>query len=198
MLSSPPSSALFANKSTRLSAAWTAGRSMCTRPLTPVSNDLVSTTWTCIICTAHDPKVPIEETVGDMAELVKAGKVRFLGLSEVSPNTLRGTQSPSHHRGLQSEYSLWTPILRPKSYQPAAVWASALCPTVRWDAVFYPSIANPDNLAQDDFRRHHPRFEGDNFAKNAALLGKLKDMASKRGCTPPQLALHGCWLKATT
>ncbi len=143
----------------------------------------------------RDPKVPIEETVGAMAELVKAGKVRFLGLSEVLPDTLRRAHKVHPITAVQSEYSLWT-------RDPEA----EVIPTCRSLGVgFVPysplgrgflsgAITNTDELTRDDFRRHHPRFEGDNFAKNAALLGKLKEIASKHGCTPSQLAL--AWVLA--
>jgi aryl-alcohol dehydrogenase-like predicted oxidoreductase len=143
----------------------------------------------------YDAKVPIEETVGAMAELVQAGKVRYLGLSEVAPNTLRRAHKVHPITALQSEYSLWT-------REPEA----EIIPTCRSLGIgFVPysplgrgfltaSIANTDNLDQNDFRRHHPRFEGENFAKNAALLGRLKELAAAHGCTPPQLAL--AWVLA--
>ncbi len=116
-------------------------------------------------------------------------------LSEVSPNTLRRAHKVHPITALQSEYSLWTRDPEAEVIPTCRSLGIGFVPYSPLGRGFLTaSIANPDNLAQDDFRRHHPRFEGDNFAKNAALLGKLKDMASKHGCTPPQLAL--AWVLA--
>jgi aryl-alcohol dehydrogenase-like predicted oxidoreductase len=142
-----------------------------------------------------DAKVPIEETVGAMAELVKAGKVRFLGLSEVSPNTLRRAHKVHTITALQSEYSLWTRDPEAEVIPTCRELGIGFVPYSPLGRGFLTgSIANPENLDEEDFRRHHPRFEGDNFVKNAALLGKLKEIASKHGCTPSQLAL--AWVLA--
>ena len=131
---------------------------MCIRPLTPASSALLLTTWTFITCTALDPKVPIEETVGAMAELVKAGKVRFLGLSEVLPSTLRRAHKIHPITALQSEYSLWTRDPEAEVIPTCRSLGIGFVPYSPLGRGFLTgSIANPDNLAQDDFRRHHPR-----------------------------------------
>ncbi|MEH1902023.1 MAG: aldo/keto reductase [Nostoc sp.] len=142
-----------------------------------------------------DPTVPIEDTVGAMAELVKLGKVRYLGLSEAAPTTIRRAQATHPISALQSEYSLW-------SRDPE----DEILPTVRELGIgFVPysplgrgflsgAIANPDDLAPDDYRRNSPRFQGENFSKNLQLVEQVKAIASEKGVTSSQLAL--AWLFA--
>ena len=140
-----------------------------------------------------DPDVPIEETVGAMADLVKAGKVRFLGLSEASAATIRRAHAVHPISALQSEYSLWT-------RDPEA----EILPTVRELGIaFVPysplgrgfltgKITSADDFEATDFRRALPRFQADNMAANMALVDALKRLAAEKGATPAQLAL--AWL----
>jgi len=142
-----------------------------------------------------DPNVPIEETVGAMAELVHAGKVRFLGLSEVSPQTLERAHRVHHITALQSEYSLWT--RDPED--------GVLETCKRLDIGFVPysplgrgfltgALKSAEDFAADDWRRTNPRFQGENFARNLALVEKVKRLAEDKGCTAGQLAL--AWVLA--
>jgi len=142
-----------------------------------------------------DPNTPIEETVGAMAELVQAGKVRFLGLSEAAADTVRRAHAVHPIAALQTEYSLW-------SRDPE----TELLPTLRELGIgFVPysplgrgfltgQIKKFDDLAPNDFRRHAPRFQGENFQKNIDLVHQLEELAAQKGCTPAQLAL--AWLLA--
>jgi aryl-alcohol dehydrogenase-like predicted oxidoreductase len=142
-----------------------------------------------------DPKVPIEETVGAMAQLVGQGKVRYLGLSEAAPATLRRAHKVHPISALQTEYSLW-------SRDPE----DEILPTVRELGVgFVPysplgrgflagRFRKLEDLAADDWRRASPRFQGENFAKNLAVLEQINLIAKAKGCTPSQLAL--AWLLA--
>ncbi|PZO39029.1 MAG: aldo/keto reductase [Pseudanabaena frigida] len=142
-----------------------------------------------------DVTVPIEDTVGAMAELVKQGKVRYLGLSEAAPATIRRAQAIHPISALQTEYSLW-------SRDPE----DEILPTLRELGIgFVPysplgrgfltgAIASPDDFAPDDFRRRSPRFQGDNFTKNLQLVEQVKAIASEKGVSAGQLAL--AWLLA--
>ncbi|MBX9268690.1 aldo/keto reductase [Chromobacterium violaceum] len=142
-----------------------------------------------------DPEVPIEDTVGAMAELVKAGKVRWLGLSEASADTLRRAAAVHPIHALQSEYSLWT--------RDPEDGAQAACREVGAGFVAYSplgrgfltgAIKSPDDFAADDFRRGNPRFQGENFQRNLRLVDKVRALAAAKGCSPAQLAL--AWLLA--
>ena len=140
-----------------------------------------------------DPNVPIEETVGAMSRLVQQGKVKHLGLSEPSVATLRRAHQVHPIAAVQSEYSLWTrdpeDELLP-ALQELGIALVAYSPLGRgFIAGRFKSI---DDLAPDDWRRTNPRFQGENFAKNLALVDHLKTLAEERGCTPAQLAL--AWL----
>lgn len=143
-----------------------------------------------------DPAVPIEDTVGAMAGLVRAGKVRYLGLSEASAATLRRACAVHPISALQSEYSLWT-------RDPETHGTLAACRELGVGFVPYSPLGRgfltgrfqaPDELAADDNRRRHPRFVADNFARNLALAGHVRELAQRKGCTPAQLAL--AWLLA--
>ncbi len=142
-----------------------------------------------------DPTVPIEETVGAMAELVRQGKVRYLGLSEAAPATIRRAHATYPITALQTEYSLW-------SRDPE----DEILPTVRELGIGFVAysplgrgfltgqITNIEDLAPDDFRRNAPRFQGENFQKNLALVERIKEIAAEKHITPGQLAL--AWVLA--
>jgi len=142
-----------------------------------------------------DPEVPIEETVGAMAELVTAGKVRYLGLSEAAPETIRRAHAVHPITALQTEYSLW-------SRDPEDM----ILPTVRELGIgFVPysplgrgfltgQFRRPEDIPADDYRRTNPRFQGEAFAANLALVGEIETMAREKACTPAQLAL--AWVLA--
>ncbi|HEY3356808.1 MAG TPA: aldo/keto reductase [Polyangia bacterium] len=142
-----------------------------------------------------DPETPIEDTVGAMADLVRQGKVRHLGLSEVGPATLRRAHSVHPITALQSEYSLWT--------RDPEEGVLATCRELGIGFVAYSplgrgfltgAIRRPEDLAPDDYRRHSPRFQGENFQKNLDLVTHLGALAKQKGCTPAQLAL--AWVLA--
>ncbi|HEX2781773.1 MAG TPA: aldo/keto reductase [Gemmatimonadaceae bacterium] len=140
-----------------------------------------------------DRSTPIEDTVGAMAELVKEGKVRYLGLSEASPATIRRAHAVHPISALQTEYSLW-------SREPE----DEILPTVRELGIgFVPysplgrgfltgRFRTIDDLPADDYRRNSPRFQGENFRKNLDLVHHVEQLARQKGCTPSQLAL--AWL----
>ena len=142
-----------------------------------------------------DPQVPIEETVGAMAALVEEGKVRFLGLSEAAAQTIRRAHAVHPIAALQTEYSLW-------SRDPE----DEILPTVRELGIAFVAYSplgrgfltgrfqRPEDFPEDDYRRFHPRFQGDNFARNQALVREIETMAGDKGCTPAQLAL--AWVLA--
>ena len=143
-----------------------------------------------------DPQVPIEETVGAMAELVAAGKVRYLGLSEASGATLERACKVHPIAALQSEFSLWT-------RDPQTNGMLAACRKLGVSLVAYSplgrgfltgAIRSPDDFEADDYRRHSPRFVGDNFARNLQLVEQVKAIAADKGCSPAQLAL--AWVLA--
>ena len=137
-----------------------------------------------------DPEVPIEETVGAMADLVKAGKVRFLGLSEVSVTTLKRACATHPICAVQSEYSLWTREPEDGLLQTCRELGVGFVPYSPLGRGFLTGqIKRFEDFDQDDYRRHSPRFQGENFRKNLDLVARLQDMAAARGCTPSQLAL---------
>ena len=137
-----------------------------------------------------DPDVPIEETVGAMASLIDVGKVRHLGLSEASPETIRRAQAVHPIAALQSEYSLWTrdpedeviPALR-----ELGIGLVAYSPLGR--GFLTGRFKSPDDFAEDDFRRNNPRFQGENFNRNLELVERVKEIAAEHDCSPGQLAL---------
>ena len=142
-----------------------------------------------------DPAVPVEDTVGAMAELVRAGKVRYLGLSEVAAPTLERAHRVHPITALQSEYSLWT--------RDPEGEVLAICDRLGVALVAYSPLGrgfltgafkSADDFAADDYRRMNPRFQGENFARNLALVEKVKTLAQDKGCTPAQLAL--AWVLA--
>lgn len=142
-----------------------------------------------------DPNVPIEDTVGAMAELVKAGKVRFLGLSEASVQTIRRAYKVHPITALQTEYSLWTRDPEDEildTCRELNIAFVAYSPLGR--GFLTGAVTQPDELEANDFRRNNPRWREENLKQNLALVDKLKEIASEKGCTPAQLAL--AWVLA--
>jgi aryl-alcohol dehydrogenase-like predicted oxidoreductase len=142
-----------------------------------------------------DPHVPIEETVGAMAELVRAGKVRHLGLSEASAQTIRRANKVHPIAALQTEYSLWTrdpeDEILPTTHELGVAFV-AYSPLGR--GFLTGQIKRFEDFAPDDYRRNSPRFQGENFQKNLELVKRVEEIAKEKKCTPSQLAL--AWLLA--
>lgn len=142
-----------------------------------------------------DPNVPIEDTVGTLGELVKEGKIRYVGLSEAGVETLRRAHAVYPLTMLQTEYSLWTrepetdvlPVCR-----ELGIGLVAYSPLGR--GFLTGAIQKPEDFAPGDFRRHLPRYQGENFERNLQLVEKVKEIATQKNCTPAQLAL--AWLLA--
>ncbi|MGR4065407.1 MAG: aldo/keto reductase [Vulcanimicrobiaceae bacterium] len=143
-----------------------------------------------------DTGVPIEETVGAMADLVTAGKVRYLGLSEANSENVRRAAAVHPIAALQSEWSLWSRDIESNGQLQAArdcgIGIVAYSPLGR--GFLTGAIASPEDFAQDDYRRESPRFRGDNFSKNLDLVDQVRFVAARKGCTPAQLAL--AWLSS--
>ena len=137
-----------------------------------------------------DANTPIEDTVGAMAELVKAGKVHYLGLSEAAPETIRRAHKVHPIAALQTEYSLWSRDPEGElldTVRQLGIGFVAYSPLGR--GFLTAKITNLDELAKDDWRRGMPRFEQENFRRNMELVEKIRVIAARRGCTPAQLAL---------
>jgi aryl-alcohol dehydrogenase-like predicted oxidoreductase len=142
-----------------------------------------------------DPNTPIQDTVGAMADLVKAGKVRHLGLSEASAATLERACKVHPITALQSEYSLWTRDPEDGVLAACRRLGVGFVPYSPLGRGFLTgAITKPEDLAADDYRRHSPRFQGDNFGKNLELAKKVQELAARRGCSAGQLAL--AWVLA--
>ena len=142
-----------------------------------------------------DPATPIEDTVGAMADLVRAGKVRYLGLSEASVATLERACAVHPITALQSEYSLWSREPEEATFAACRRLGVGFVPYSPLGRGFLTgAIAKPEDLAEDDYRRHSPRFQGENFGKNLALAAKVQEIAAGLGCTAGQLAL--AWVLA--
>ena len=142
-----------------------------------------------------DQSVPIEETVGAMAELVAAGKVRRLGLSEASATTIRRAAAVAPITALQTEYSLWTRHVEDEILPTIRALGIGLVPYSPLGRGFLTgTITSTDSLAPDDFRRQNPRFIGDALAANLALVNRVRSVAERKGVTPGQLAL--AWVLA--
>jgi aryl-alcohol dehydrogenase-like predicted oxidoreductase len=142
-----------------------------------------------------DRTVPIEETVGAMAELVRRGKVRYLGLSEASAPTIRRAHKIHPITALQTEYSLWSRDPEDEilpAVRDLGIGFVAYSPLGR--GFLTGRFKSPDDLPADDWRRGHPRFQGANFQKNLDLVARVEQLAREKGCTPAQLAL--AWLLA--
>ena len=137
-----------------------------------------------------DPDTPIEETVGAMAELVAEGKVRFLGLSEAGPDTIRRAHAVHPISALQTEYSLWSRDIEDAilpTIRELGIGLVAYSPLGR--GMLSGAIRSVDDLAEDDFRRSSPRFSGENFERNLDLVARIEELAQDKGITPGQLAL---------
>ena len=142
-----------------------------------------------------DPTVPIEDTVGEMSRLQQEGKVRYLGLSEAAPRTIRAAYATSPIAAVQTELSLWSREAE-----------AEVIPTIRELGIGYVAysplgrgfltgqIRSPDDFAADDTRKNHPRFQGENFRRNLDLVSEVEAMAKEKGCTTAQLAL--AWVLA--
>ncbi|OIQ85302.1 general stress protein 69 [mine drainage metagenome] len=142
-----------------------------------------------------DPQVPIEDTVGAMAGLVRAGKVRWLGLSEAAPATIRRAHAVHPIAALQTEYSLWSRDPEGELLDTVRELGMAFVAYSPLGRGFLTgAIRKLDDLAPDDWRRHNPRFTPENLAHNLRLADTLREMAAERGCTAAQLAL--AWLLA--
>jgi aryl-alcohol dehydrogenase-like predicted oxidoreductase len=140
-----------------------------------------------------DTKVPIEETVGAMAELVQQGKVRYLGLSEAAPATIRRAHAVHPIAALQTEYSLWMRDVEDEILPTCRELGIGFVPYSPLGRGFLTGrFGSFDDLPADDFRRRQPRFQGENFQKNLDLVRHVEDVASRKGCTPAQLVL--AWL----
>jgi aryl-alcohol dehydrogenase-like predicted oxidoreductase len=143
-----------------------------------------------------DPTVPIEETVGAMAELVRAGKVRYLGLSEAAPETIRRAHATHPISALQTEYSLWTRDVEENgvldTVRELGIGFVAYSPLGR--GFLTGRFQRFEDLPEDDYRRRNPRFQGENFGRNLDLVRSVEEMAEERGVTPSQLAL--AWVMA--
>jgi aryl-alcohol dehydrogenase-like predicted oxidoreductase len=137
-----------------------------------------------------DPDVPIEETVGAMGDLVDAGKVRHLGLSEAAPETIRRAHAERPITALQTEYSLWTRHVEDAILPTLRDLGIGLVPYSPLGRGFLTGrFESPDDLPDGDWRRHNPRFQGENFQKNLDLVDEVTQMAADKDVTPAQLAL---------
>ena len=142
-----------------------------------------------------DAAVPIEDTVGAMSELVKAGKVRFLGLSEAAPQTIRRAHKVHPITALQTEYSLWSRDVEEQilpAVRELGIGFVAYSPLGR--GFLSGRFKRPEDIPEDDYRRNHPRFTGENFQRNLRLVARVEEIAREKKVTPSQLAL--AWVLA--
>ncbi len=140
-----------------------------------------------------DPSTPIEDTVGAMAELVREGKIRYIGLSEAAPATIRRAHATHQVTALQTEYSLWTRDVEKeilKTCRELNIGFVAYSPLGR--GFLSGTFTSKESFTEGDYRKNHPRFQDDNLTANIRLLDTLRDMAGSRGCTPAQIALAWC------
>ncbi len=137
-----------------------------------------------------DPEVPIEHTVGAMGQLVEAGKVRYLGLSEAAPETLRRANEEHPITALQTEYSLWSRDPEERILPTCRDLGIGFVPYSPLGRGFLTGrFQSPEDLPENDWRRHNPRFQGENFQKNLDLVAEVKRLAAEKSVTPAQLAL---------
>lgn len=140
-----------------------------------------------------DPNTPIEETVGTLADLVQQGKIRYIGLSEASAETIRRANAVHPITALQTEYSLWSRELEDEILPLLGELNIGLVPYSPLGRGFLTGqIRSIDDLPQDDYRRHYPRFQGENFEKNLEVVRLIQELAMQKGCSASQLAL--AWL----
>ena len=177
------------------SAESTASRIMCAHHVKPVC---AGSNISCIdLYYQHrvDPDTPIEETVGAMAELIREGKVRYLGLSEAEPESIRRAHAVHPITALQSEYSLWTRDPEAEVLPVCRELGIGFVPYSPLGRGFLTGkIKKPDDLAEDDYRLTTPRFQGDNFQRNLDLVKRVEEIAREKRCTAAQLAL--AWVLA--
>jgi aryl-alcohol dehydrogenase-like predicted oxidoreductase len=167
-------------------------RGACEASLTRLGTDVIDLYYQHRV----DPDTPIEETVGAMGELVDAGKVRHLGLSEAAPATIRRAHAVHPITALQSEWSLWTrdPEVNGVLDTVRALGIGFVAYSPLGRGFLSGSFRTTDDFPEGDFRRNHPRFQGENFAKNLELVGRVGEIAEGKGVTPGQLAL--AWVLA--
>jgi aryl-alcohol dehydrogenase-like predicted oxidoreductase len=140
-----------------------------------------------------DPNVPIEDTVGAMAEAVRAGKIRYIGLSEASPKTLRRAHAVHPISALQTEYSLWERGVETEILPTCRELGIGFVPYSPLGRGFLTGhVKRAEEYGPDDVRRNHPRFQGDNFDRNSQIVEAVRRLAARKGCTPAQIAL--AWL----
>jgi aryl-alcohol dehydrogenase-like predicted oxidoreductase len=142
-----------------------------------------------------DPDTPIEDTITEMAKLVQEGKVRYIGLSEAAPETIRRAAKIHKITALQTEYSLWSRDPEDEildTVRELGIGFVAYSPLGR--GFLTGQIKSPNDLDKDDFRRNHPRFQGENFQKNLELVDRVKEIADEKGAKPGQIAL--AWVLA--
>lgn len=145
-----------------------------------------------------DPNVPIEDSVGEMSRLVEAGKVRYIGLSEAGPVTLRKAAQVHPITALQTEFSLWSRDVEKEVLPACRELGVGFVPYSPLGRGFLSGeIKSIDDLPEDDTRRNQPRFQGDNFAKNLRLVEKVREIARRHGCTASQLALAWVYTQGT-
>lgn len=164
-------------------------RSCCEASLRRLGTDVIDLYYQHRV----DPATPIEDTVGAMADLVREGKVRYLGLSEASPASIRRACAVHPIAALQSEYSLWTREPEAEGIptcRELGVGFVAYSPLGR--GIFGGRIRGPEDLGEGDYRRNSPRFMGENLGRNLSLVTRLEEMAAEKKCRPSQLAL--AWL----
>ncbi len=142
-----------------------------------------------------DPETPIEETVGAMKELVQAGKIRHIGLSEAAPQTIERAHAVHPITALQTEYSLWSREPEDEIIPTLEKLGIGFVPYSPLGRGFLTGqFQSPDDFDKDDYRRQSPRFQGENFEKNLSVVRKVEQLANAKGCTPAQLAL--AWILA--
>jgi aryl-alcohol dehydrogenase-like predicted oxidoreductase len=142
-----------------------------------------------------DPKTPVEDTWGAMKELVEAGKVRHLGISEAAPATIRRAHAVHPVTAVQTEWSLWSRDVEEEVLPTVRELGIGFVPYSPLGRGFLTGqFRTPDDIPEGDFRRHNPRFQGENFDRNLLLVEQVKQLAADKGCTPAQLAL--AWLLA--
>eukprot|EP00999_Lentomonas_sp_LEN2_P001973 NODE_313_length_1655_cov_72.800393_g281_i0.p1 GENE.NODE_313_length_1655_cov_72.800393_g281_i0~~NODE_313_length_1655_cov_72.800393_g281_i0.p1 ORF type:complete len:329 (+),score=83.82 NODE_313_length_1655_cov_72.800393_g281_i0:96-1082(+) len=146
-----------------------------------------------------DAKTPIETTVGALAELVKEGKIKHIGLSEASADTIRKAHAVHPISALQTEYSPWTPDIETngimETCKELGIAIVAYSPLGR--GFLAGKFQKPEDLEENDWRRTNPRFQGENFQKNLAIVDKIKELAATKGCTAGQLCLAWCVFHGT-